>query len=73
MTKKKPSEISEVIYEAQEPIDRIHDLDEPDKQTEERYHPSMLSAIKQGATDGAIIGLVGGFAVLATSYLLIGS
>ena len=78
MTKKKPSEISEVIYEAQDPIDETSDLDETDVQTEEEspylyggrnpYMPSL---------DEFAVGTIGAACLwstfLATSYLLLGS
>ena len=80
MIKKKPSEISEVIYEAQDPIDETSDLDETDVQTEEEIfytNREMHIAIAKGFVRDLSYTVICAVCCLSTflptSYLLIGS
>ena len=81
MTKKKPSEISEVIYEAQDPIDETRDLDETDNATdkEELFYTDreMYMALAKDFVKDSLYIFISGVCLaetfLATSYLLIGS
>lgn len=81
MTKKKPSEISEVIYEAQDPIDETRGLDETDNQTdkEELFYTDreMYMALAKDFVKDSLYLFISGVCLaetfLATSYLLIGS